>query len=152
MLGLLLALGPHGAGAGAREETSPRRVGEFLGLALMCECLPYEKRQQEVAFSAMLSEAYGQGYADTAAGYMRATMDGFYRNTGTVCDGFVCGNDFTLYLGEVMAMTAMEDEAYLAEYGAAYGAEREDVQATAAEPPPSWCAFKSFNPQCRSAP
>ena len=149
MLGLLLVQGSNGARAG--QETSPSRLGEFLGYVLMCECLPYEKRQQEIAFYAMLSEAYGQTYADTAAGYMRATMDGFYRNTGTVCDGYVCGNDFTLYLGEVMAMTAMEDEAYLAEYDAAYGREEADKEAVA-EPGPSWCAFKPFNPQCRDVP
>jgi hypothetical protein len=147
---LVLLLALSALGARADDPGNPKRLGEFLGLVLMCECLPYESRQQQVAFYAMMSEAYGQSYADTASGYMRATMDGFYRNTGTVCAGYVCSNDFTLYLDEVMVMTAMEDDDYLAEYGAAYG-NKEDEE-PAAVPDPSWCAFKPFNPQCSGDP
>lgn len=149
MLGLLLVL--SGTGARADDTDSPQRMGEFLGLVLMCECLPYESRQQQVAFYAMMSESYGRSFADTAAGYMRATMDGFYRNTGTVCGGYICPNDFTIFLDEVMVMTAMEDDDYLAGYGAAYG-KQEDDDAPAAVPDPSWCAFKPFNPQCSGDP
>jgi len=146
ILGLLLALA--GSGAQAEDSVSPQRLGEFLGFVLMCECLPYESNHQQVAFYAMMVEESGQSYADTAAGYMRGTMDGFYRNTATVCSGYICSNDYTLYLGEVLAMIAAEpDDDYLAQYGAGYSVPGSD-DAPAEKPAPSWCAFKPFNPQC----
>ena len=150
VLGLLLVLA--GTGAHAQETVSPQRLGEFLGFVLMCECLPYESDHQQVAFYAMMVEESGPDYADTAAGYMRATMDGFYRNTASVCSGYVCVNDYTLYLGEVLAMIEAEpDDDFLTRYGAGYSLPRED-EAPVSSPLPSWCAFRPFHPQCRTSP
>lgn len=148
LLGLLLVLA--GRAATADDTVGPRRMGEFLGLVLVCECLPYEQREQELAFYAMLSEGFGQSYADTAAGYMRRTMAGSYRNTALMCAAHVCSNDFALYLDEVMTLTAMEDDSYLGQYEADYGAP--DETGPAADPQPSLCAFKPFNPRCRTEP
>ena len=149
VLGLLLVLA--GTGAHAQDTVSPQRMGEFLGLVLMCECLPYESGHQQIAFYAMMSEAYGARYADTATGYMRGAMSGDYRNTATVCQSHVCANDYTHYLDEVMAMTQSEPEEYLAQYAADYPAPSDDAEA-AGEPAPTWCAFKPFHPQCRALP
>lgn len=135
--------------AGRADDTvSPRRLGEFLGFVLMCECLPYESQHQQAAFNALLVEQYGQDYADTAIGYMHGTMDGFYRNTGTVCSGYVCGNDYTVYLGEILAMIDAEPDDYLAAYGEPVAQDTEPK----ATPTPSLCAFKPFNPRCKGEP
>lgn len=141
-------------GPAESQEASPRRVGEFLGFILMCGCLPYETAHQSAAFYALMVEEQGARYADTAAGYMRQIQNGSYRNTGTVCSGYVCRNDYTIYMGEILAMIDLETEpdVFMDAYERAYGTGGDD-SARDGDPPgggtlPWFCAYGSANPQC----
>lgn len=155
MAGAILAALLAYPGPAAPQETSPQRVGEFLGFILLCGCLPYETAHQSAAFYALMVEEEGEHYADTAAGYMRRIQNGGYRNTATVCSGYICRSDYTTYMGEILAMIDLETEpeTFTEAYEWAYGAYGGDSSARDGDPPTAtWCAWKEFHPQCVEGP
>ncbi len=132
------------APARAEDRVNPQIVGEFLGYTLMCGCLPYEPDHLQAVYYALLVEEQGVSYANTAAGYMHHTRDGFYRNTGTFCSSFICSNDYALYMGEIVAMIDLDTEP--ADFQQAYWEERNDHRSDSAVEAPT------LTQECRSHP
>ena len=139
----------------AQERPEAGDLGRLLGYTILCDCVPGDPDWLMSVYFAIIENAYDRDLAEAMSGHMRVALNSGWDNEMSICSR-VCGLEITQDLRELVAgidgvVGSPEFQPYIAPATKDGGGASAQTQPSP-EPDPTWCAFRSFNPQCTQEP